>query len=240
MKLPNQKASQASKYPNFAKRTDNVMLVQYARASNLRQYIDCFGGVYDDLRVAAVDAIQKRYLNEAAAQQLSDVAVLVGAMRRLPVAKPIGYFGYYDQPQSQRPSVGDDAQPNTGGILRGDMDQDSKDFILTDEGLRCFINAKVIKNLSCQTAEDVIAFIEAELGQTLDIETVESTTKNSAHIIIHADLSLQDRVALAATIKMMKAAGVEYLVRDNLGNISLNGQPNTIAAYAKFLESLQI
>lgn len=228
------------KYPDFAQRTSNVMLVQYSRAFNLRRYVDCFGGVYQDLKDAVTDTISERYPKSAVGEQLSKVAILVGAMRRLPVAKPIGYFGYYDHPQSQRPSVGDDNQLNLGGILRGDMDQDSKDFDLSDAGLRGFIDAKVIKNSSFQTAEDVIAFIETGLQMTLDIETKESTTRNAAEIIIHHSLPIQARVALAATIKMMKAAGVEYTLRDDLGEISLIGQPNTVAAYAKFLESLQL
>lgn len=225
-------------YPDFRIRTDNVILVQYRNSPNLKLYISAFVDVLEDLEIAAINSIQKRYLEDAGAAQLDDIAEIVGAVRTLPFAKPLGYFGYYENPQAAIPSVGDDSNASLGGVLKGDLDPDSGDFILTDTELTRFIKAKVIKNSSFLSANDVILYIETTFGRTLDIETIESTTRNAAQIIIHEYLGASEKALLAAIIKMMKAAGVEYTLSDNSGNISLVGQPNSMAKYSKFLESL--
>ena len=227
-------------YPDFRNRTNNIMLIQYRNSFNLKQYISAFVDMFEDLETALIDTINRRYLDNAQGQQLDDIAEIVGVKRLLPAASPVGYFGYYDNPQSATPSVGDDANPAIGGVLKGDLDPDSNDFILTDLGLYQFIKAKVIKNSSFMSVDDLIEYIEVVLGQTMDIEIVESTTRNAAQIIIHGALSLTERAGIAATIKMMKGAGVEYTMRDNSGEISLVGQPSSVQPYSRFLVSLQI
>lgn len=226
-------------YPDFMARSKNIMLTQYINSANLKQYIQAFVEVFEDLEVSVIDTLTKRYLDDAKAAQLDDVGVIVGASRVLPAAAPIGYFGYYGHPQAEDPSVGDDTNPTIGGLLKGDLDPDSKDFILSDLGLKQLIEAKVIKNSSFLPAEDVIEFMETVMGKVMDIETIESTTRNAAQIIVHGRLSLSERAGLAAVFKMMKAAGVEYTFSDDDGDISLIGQPNSIQPYSRFLESLQ-
>lgn len=225
-------------YPDFRVRTDNVILVQYRNSPNLKLYISAFVDVLEDLEVAVVDSVQKRYLSDAGSAQLDDIAEIVGAVRTLPFAKPLGYFGYYENPQAAIPSVGDDSNASLGGVLKGDLDPDSGDFILTDTELTRFIKAKVIKNSSFLSVDDVILYIETTFGRSLDIETIEATTRNAAQIVVHEYLGVSEKAMLAAIIKMMKAAGVEYTLSDNSGPISLVGQPNSMAKYGKFLESL--
>lgn len=226
-------------YPDFRKRTENVILTQYRNSPNLSLYISAFVDVLEDLEVAAIESIQMRYLGDAKAAQLDDVATIVGAVRTLPFAKPIGYFGYYENPQAANPSVGDDGNPAIGGVLKGDLDPDSSDFILTDSELERFIRAKIIKNNSFLSADDVILYIETIFGRVMDVEAIESTTRNAAQITIHEYLAEADKALMAAIIKMMKAAGVEYTLADNSGPISIIGQPSSMAKYGKFLESLQ-
>ena len=225
-------------YPDFRARTNNVILTQYHNSPNLSLYISAFVDVFEDLEVAVIESVQRRYLEDGGAAQLDDIAEIVGAVRTLPFAKPLGYFGYYENPQASIPSVGDDGNATLGGVLKGDLDPASGDFILTDAELTRFIKAKVIKNSSFLSADDVILYIETAFGRSIDIETIESTTRNAAQIIIHETLGAADKALLAAIIKMMKAASIEYTLTDSSGPINLAGQPSSMAKYSKFLESL--
>lgn len=219
----------AAKYPDGVKRADKLILSQYNLSPNLHKYIECFTIVFNDVLQACVQVATERFLDYAVGAQLDVIGVIVGQSRTLSSSKPLGYFGYYENAQAADPSVGTDADPTIGGILKGDLDKDSADFVLTDPTYYNTIKAKILKNSSNCSVEDVIAYVNLILDKKTDLEIIESGTTNAAHLRFHEKLSATSKAILASLIKQMKVGGVRYTMEDNGGIIDINVDgPNII------------
>lgn len=220
----------ASKYPDGVKRADKIILSQYNLSTNLHKYIECFTIVFNDVLQAAVQVATQRYLDYASGQQLDVIGVIVGQPRQLAGSKPLGYFGYYDNAQAQDPSVGTDFDATVGGILKGDLDKDSADFILTDDDYVNVLKAKILKNSSNCSVDDVIKYVNLIIGRPVNLEIIESEVENAAHLRYHEKLSTIDKAILASLIKQIKVGGVRYTMEDNGGIIEINADgPNVIS-----------
>lgn len=227
MSLP--RADLTAKYPDGVKRADSLIISQYNSSVNLHKYVECFTIVFNDVLQACIEVATQRYLDYAIGAQMDVIGVIVGQPRTLSGSKPLGYFGYYNNPQSADPSVGTDADPTIGGVLKGDLDVDSADFILTDPAYYNILKARILKNSSNCCVEDVLVYIDLILGRVTDTEIIESTTENAAHLRIHKKLSTIDKAVLASLIKQMKVGGVRYTMEDDGGIIDINSEgPNII------------
>ena len=211
-----------NKYPDGVTRADKLIISQYNLSTNLHKYIECFTIVFNDVLQAAIQVATQRYLDYASGQQLDVIGIIVGQPRQLAGSKPLGYFGYYDNAQAQDPSVGNDYNATIGGILKGDLDKDSAEFILTDDDYINVIKAKILKNSSNCTVDDVIEYVNLIVGRKVDLEIIESETENAAHLRYHEKLSATDKAILSSTIKQMKVGGVRYTMEDNGGIIDIN------------------
>ena len=213
-----------AKYPDGLKRADSLIISQYNSSINLHKYIECFTIVFNDVLQACIEVATQRYLDYAVGAQLDVIGVIVGQPRTLSGSKPLGYFGYYENPQSADPSIGTDEDPTIGGILKGDLDKDSADFILTDSAYYNVLKARILKNSSNCCIEDVLEYVDLILGKATDTEIIESTTKNAAHLRIHEKLSTVAKATLASLIKQMKVGGVRYTMEDDGGIIDINSE----------------
>ena len=213
-----------AKYPDGLKRADSLIISQYNSSTNLHKYIECFTIVFNDVLQACIEVATQRYLDYAVGAQMDVIGVIVGQPRTLSGSKPLGYFGYYENPQSADPSIGTDADPTIGGILKGDLDKDSADFILTDSAYYNVLKARILKNSSNCCVEDVLEYIDLILGETIDTEIIESATDNAAHLRIHKKLSVVAKAILASLIKQMKVGGVKYTIEDDGGIIDINSE----------------
>ena len=227
MSLPN--TNLTSKYPNGVKRADSLIISQYNSSTNLHKYIECFTVVFNDILQACIEVATQRYLDYAVGMQMDVIGVILGQSRTLSGSKPLGYFGYYDNPQAADPSIGTDADPTIGGILKGDLDKDSADFILTDAAYYNVLKARILKNSSNCCVEDVLEYIDLILGKVTNTEIIESTTENAAHLRIHEKLSISSKAILASLIKQVKVGGVRYTMEDDGGIIDINSEgPNIL------------
>ena len=218
-----------AKYPDGIERERNIVLSQYRQSVNLNKYLECFTVVLNDIYQACIQVATQRYLDYAAGAQLDVIGVIVGQPRTLSGSKPLGYFGYYDNPQSEDPSVGTDFDATVGGILKGDLDKDSADFILLDPDYYNVIKARIMKNSSNCSVEDLLKYVDLILGRSTNLEIIESDTANAAHLRFHEKLSPINRAILASLIKQMKVGGVRYTMEDNGGLIDINSEgPNII------------
>lgn len=211
-----------TKYPNIQERLDRLLISQYKESTNLRQYISDLLCVFEDIMQAAKEVITLRYIDSSYGAQMDVIGHIVGQARRLAGSKPLGYFGYYENPQSQTPSVGDDTNSLLGGILKGDFDPDSTDFVLTDPEFLKAIYAKILKNVSNTITDDVLQYVDLILAMPVDLEMIESETANAVHLRFHTTLSLTQKALVSTLIKAMKVGGVRYTMEDDQGEIDIN------------------
>lgn len=179
----------------------------------------------DELVKAIEDTINLRYLADAFGQQLDVNGEIVGMARIIPGAAALGYFGFYDETLAARPSIGDVAYPSVGGVYRSDGDRTSTDFRMNDVQYKQAIYAKILKNDSACTVDDVIEWIDLMVGYPVDTEIVEGT--NTGAIFIHEELPQVARTTLGLFMNFMKPVGTGLTLRDNIGVITLRPIPRS-------------
>lgn len=188
----------------------DLLLAQYRNSPNLIKYISILLSEFD-LLVKVFDDIKiKRRLTIARGQQLDDIAELVGTSRIVYGADPLGYFGYYDNPQASGIDV---------GIFKSEDGKDSGDLILSDKQLKNRIKARIIKTMGNVCIEDLLEYCDLTLGRNLDIELTEGTA--SVNLKYHGILSPADKALLATTLTDIKIVGVPITLQDDGGDIVL-------------------
>ena len=216
------------KYPNGVERADSLLISQFNESLNLHKYVECFTIVFNDILQACTQVATERYLDYAVGAQLDVIGTIVGQPRTLSGGKPLGYFGYHDNAQAADPSIGTDEDPIIGGMFKGDMDRDSADFVLTDPAYYNVIRAKILKNSSNCSVDDICTYVDLILGKETDLEIIESETENAAHLRIHEKLSMTSKATLSSLIKQMKVGGVRYTMEDDGGIIDINADGPSI------------
>lgn len=109
------------------------------------------------------DLVQSRSIDEAYGAQLDIIGEIVGQPRTLISFNILEYFAFLGYPNAQ--TFGDLDDPSIGGFFYSLGDPIGGDLVLTDEVYRYFIKAKIIKNNTASTPNDVIAFIVFLLGE---------------------------------------------------------------------------
>lgn len=199
----------------------DTLIWQYKNSTNLQDYINCIALELDELTKAIEDTINVRYLADAYGYQLDVIGEIVGIGRIFYGAAAIGYFGFYDEPQSKVPSIGDASDPTIGGIYKAYGQLTSNDLVLDDQSYRNVIYAKIIQNGTNCRINHVLTFIDYVVGDIVDTELTEPTP-NHVEIFIKEDLNQTQRISISLTINMVKPAGVKLSLRDNRGVIDTN------------------
>lgn len=207
-----------------SEKLQQLLLMQYKSSPNLSAYITCFLKEVDVLNKAIQDSINLRYLSNAKGIQLDTIGRIVGIDRIFYGAASLGYFGFYDDPQSEIPSLGTLADSTIGGVYKSITDKDSADYIMDDATYKRAIYAKIIKNMTNCCIEDVLRYIDLILGQNCDTEIIESNCH--VDIYVHEDLKQLQRISIGLLISGVRPIGVSMTLRDNHGAIVVRERAN--------------
>lgn len=188
----------------------DLLISQYRNSPNLIKYISILLSECQLLDIVFEAIVLGRRLDIAKGQQLDDIAVIVGTSRIVYGADPLGYFGYYDNPQANGIGI---------GYFKSDDDKDSGDLILTDPMLRNRIRARVIKTMGNSCIEDVLEYCDLLLSRKLDLEIQEEEA--TCHLIYHGTLDNADKALLANVIPDIKVVGVTFTLQDDAGDIEI-------------------
>ena len=106
--------------------------------------------------------MQDRSIDTAVGKQLDIIGDIVGQPRQLTDVVALDWFGF-DGAQGAN-SYGSTLDTTTGGYYYDVNESLLGTLTLTDEQYRVFIKAKIMKNTTSSTPEDVIAFLKYVLG----------------------------------------------------------------------------
>src|SRR5450830_67968 len=200
-----------------SEKLQSLLLMQYKSSPNLSAYINCFLQEVDIVNKAIEDSINLRYLTDAKGKQLDVIGEIVGIGRIFYGAASLGYFGFYDDPQSATPSIGDISSPTIGGIYKSVTDRDSADYVMDDLTYKKAIYAKIIKNMTNCCIEDVLLYIDLIIGFNCDTEIKEGSLH--VDIFIHEDLTQLQRISIGLMIDGVRPICTSMTLRDNHGAI---------------------
>jgi hypothetical protein len=131
-----------------------------------------------------------KYIDRAVGVQLDNIGDIVGQPRLLIDADLIAFFGF--QGLSISRSYGDLNDSSLGGRWRSLGESSTGNILLSDDEYRLFIRAKIIRNTTVATSEDIIASIKF-LFQADKVHLIENEAPASYRVAIGARLTQTEK-----------------------------------------------
>jgi len=138
--------------------------------------------------LSSIDDI--KYIDRATGVQLDNIGEIVGQPRLLIDADLIAFFGF--QGLSISRSYGDLNDPSKGGRYKSYGESSTGNILLSDTEYRLFIKAKIIRNTTVATTEDVIESVKF-LFSADKVHLIEGENPASYSVSVGKLLSQQEK-----------------------------------------------
>lgn len=187
------------------------LATQFKESTNLIAYIRTLLAESDTLESVIQSIITERALDTAVGKQLDIIGEIVGQSREVVDATAFSYFGFVGPVQSN--PFGTLGNPTIGGrfIAVGEPITGFRE--LNDEEYRFYIRAKIIKNNTLSTPEDIIFQMTFVLGvtETQPQPAVVLAEGNAAYTVSIGIPVSQNILTLLRTESLIaKTAGVSF------------------------------
>lgn len=202
------------------------LATQFKESTNLISYIRALLLEANDLEEVFCDLLDKRWIDTAEGVNLDILGSIVGQSREFIDAEIFDYFGFADNPQAQ--SFGSVVDTSLGGRFKFIDEVTTGIRQLSDDEYRLFIKARISRNRTSSTPEDIIAQIRYIFNSPL-VLFVDGNTKYE--ISIGRKLGLNEKSILLETDIVPKTAGVQasYVTEFDSNNFfGFQGLPNSL------------
>ena len=202
------------------------LATQFRESTNLINYIKALLIEADTLEQVFCDLLEKRWIDTAEGVQLDILGAIVGQSREFIDAEIFDYFGFFDNPQAQ--SFGSTEDVSIGGRFKFIDEPTTGIRQLTDDEYRLFIRARISRNTTSSTPEDIIAQIRYIFNSPLVLLTDGNTFYE---VSIGRNISLNEKSTLVDTDIIPKTAGVRvgYVTEFDSGDFfGFQGVPNSL------------
>ena len=126
------------------------------------RYVQLLIAEQTEIQNAFKDLLQKRSIDEATGAQLDIIGRIVGQSRELISVDNFDFFGFAGAPKAG--SFGTVGNPQIGSKFWSLGTPLAGNVLLDDETYRLFIKAKILKNQTASTPEEVLAFVNFLFG----------------------------------------------------------------------------
>ena len=143
----------------YSEKSVNRLIQQYRDKPKFVALIGLYASIAQEIEDTVFDMLLLRDVETAVGAQLDVIGRIVGQDRAIADADPFVFFGFLDGviPDSTTGSFGDLGNPATGERFRSLDESTAGDVTLADPEYRTFIKAKIIKNHTGGTANEIIA-----------------------------------------------------------------------------------
>lgn len=149
----------------------------------LNKYLQLFSTSTMEMQEVIRQLMQERSIDTAIGVQLDIIGDIVGQPREIMDAEFVEWFGYYGWPSSR--SYGVLGRTDIGGrYWDGDSPLTSSVF-LDDDQYRTFIKAKIVKNVTRATPEDVIDYLKFVFNATyVQINELQNADEIGVNVLV--------------------------------------------------------
>ena len=202
------------------------LATQYRESTNLINYIKSLLVEANNLEEVFHSLLEDRWIDTATGTTLDILGSIVGQSREFVDAEIFDYFGFADNPQAQ--SFGSVSDSSLGGrfIYVGEATTGTRQ--LNDDEYRLFIKARITKNSTSSTPEEIIA----QIRYIFDSPLVLLLDGNARYeVSISRRLSLNEKSILFNTDIIPKTVGVQatYLTEFDSDNFfGFQGVPDAL------------
>ena len=198
------------------------LATQFRESTNLINYIRTLVNESDNLEQVFNDILSTRAIDTSSGVNLDILGSLVGQNQEI-VTKEIPFFGFF--PGSNSLSFGSVNDPSLGGRFRSVNERANLTRLLSDEEYRIWIRAKIVRNSTNSTPENIISMLGFVLGLT-NVKFEDGDTEYT--VVIQQELTEEQRIVLNSNI-IPKTLGVSV----NYVEIPI------ILGYDSYMESLE-
>jgi hypothetical protein len=156
------------------------------------KYLQLLLGGKIELQEIFRQLMQERSIDTAVGAQLDIIGEIVGQPREFIDTALLTYFAYLGYPDAE--SYGDLNDPSLGGFYRGVDDPLAGNTLLNDDQYRLFIKAKIIKNNTNATPNQLLDFLKFVFNS--DYNQLVEEGDAAYTILIGKELSTFEKVLL--------------------------------------------
>ncbi len=182
------------------------LATEYRESDNLIDYIKTLLLEADNLEVVYQDLLTKRWIDTAEGVQLDIIGSIVGQSRDIIDADILVFFGF--QGALGVGGYGDEGDTSQGARFRSEDENTSGNVRLADPEYRIFIRARILKNSTLATSNDVAE--HAKFLFEAPSVFVTDIGEASARVTIGKMLTLNEKAYLINAGLLPKPAGVAY------------------------------
>ena len=139
---------------HFTDTLENNLIGQYQSSDTFIGFLKALASEADNLAINIEDVFQNRYFATAVGVQLDIIGAIVGVSREVLDFADTIYFGF--DPDITSKTLGDLDDPTVGGRFRSADENPVEIRLLTDDEYRILITAKILKNSSNITPNEVL------------------------------------------------------------------------------------
>lgn len=180
------------------------LATQYRESVRLIAYIKSLLYEADTLERVFKDLLEKRWIETAEGVNLDILGSIVGQTREFIDAEIFEYFGFADNPIAQ--SFGTLSDPGIGGRFIEVGESTTGIRLLSDDEYRTFIKARIVRNATSSTPEEIIAQLRYLFDSPLIL--IREGLEASYEISIGKRLTLNKKSIIEQTDIVPKTAGV--------------------------------
>ena len=201
------------------------LATQFRESTNLIAYLKTLLLEANNLEQVFCDILEKRWIHTAEGAQLDILGSIVGQPRLIVGGELFGYFGFAVNLESG--PFGSVIDPSLGDRFRSNSEPTTGNRELSDSEYRLFIRARISKNRTSSTPEDIIAQIKFVLGAE-QVLFDDGDTEYS--VSVGKVLTSEEKSVLLNTDIIPKTAGirVNYVTQYDFENFfGFEGIPNS-------------
>ena len=187
----------------------NRLLAQFDGKKRLEGLVEVLGDSLNALENTLDDLENKRWLDKAEGVQLDGLGQIVGQSRIIPKSILLPFFGFANQPSGRGFGI---------ARFRHINESSSTTSTLGDESYRMIIAAKIVKNTTVCTPEQIIAACAFIYGS--DVVIYHETGNAKIRISIGKELTEEQKALSEALDLLPKPGGVGIEVKSTFsGNV---------------------
>lgn len=198
-------------------RLPDLILSQYRNSPNYIRYLTAYAEEMQDIHTSFQESLTERYYDIATGVQLDVIGYIVGASRTLKGIAVPGHFGHLDVAEAL--GMGREDDPQLGGPLRGDREDETQDIELSDPMYRAWIDARIVKNQTNCNIEDTISFFVFMLNDSEVDLMVTEPAPATVRVDIDKTLSIHEAALVKSMAQHCKPIGVNLIIADHTGVI---------------------
>jgi hypothetical protein len=201
---------------------------QYENSTKFLAHLTALLEQHDELEAVYQKISEQLDIDLAEGVNLDVVGDIVGVGRILPNSIPMQFFGFDGQPVAA--GFGEEGFLGVGARFRDELESEAATSVLADIEFRMLIRAKIVKNHSHGTNEDMLASL-AFLFNTPRV-IVDDPGGMTINVAIGRQLTWQEKYIVKSLNVLPKAGGVRigsYVTYAAANYFGFDGQPGSLS-----------